>query len=118
MQMSLLEAILHWNIRPNAQICCFYHAHLEEARKVIKEMSRFHCQPVDGIFSWQCPKCGILDHVPEVGPPECPICDGMPAAASLSICNPEATFRGSSPTPAGQAGQARHMGQPSHAIRL
>lgn len=79
-QLSLLDALLHWNIRVPASSCCVFHAYLHEAIATIRVLKQRNCERVVMWYNWQCPRCGLLEEPPEDGGvPECILCDVMTA---------------------------------------
>lgn len=59
--VSLLGAVMTWNVPVRGKACCPFHAYLMEATKATTRLERQKCKP-DFRLEWvaQCEVCGLL----------------------------------------------------------
>jgi len=59
--VSLLGAIMTWNVSMRASACCPYHVYLGEAIKACNRLMQLKCKPEFRVeWSAQCEECGLL----------------------------------------------------------
>eukprot|EP00928_Gymnodinium_smaydae_P051009 TRINITY_DN3454_c0_g1_i2.p1 TRINITY_DN3454_c0_g1~~TRINITY_DN3454_c0_g1_i2.p1 ORF type:complete len:556 (+),score=60.05 TRINITY_DN3454_c0_g1_i2:72-1670(+) len=74
--VSLMMALVSWNVVVPPRKCCAYHAALDEMNRIVKQFEQESCKPgFKQDFSAQCSHCGILDEWENVRESlQCPQC--------------------------------------------